>query len=201
MAAKGHAGSLQEFWTRFSPLGLGAPSSRRRMTPGLGPPCCLDRVAPSPRACSSLSRDELTAVTSHPHFAKYGTAKWPSPPTPTTATRSVERTPYCRMGVNTVAPAHISGPACSEVISSGSGKANCQLSTRTCVANPPWCPPTIVSRTFGQRCWSPPSHHSHAMHEPHIGPTPTRCPTRSRSTLAPTAATTPTASCPGTRGY
>ena len=43
-------------------------------------------------------------MTSHPHFARYCTARWPSPPTPTTATRSVGRTPYCRMGVNTVAP-------------------------------------------------------------------------------------------------
>lgn len=34
------------------------------------------------------------------------TARWPSPPTRTTATRSVGRTPYCTMGVNTVAPAH-----------------------------------------------------------------------------------------------
>ena len=53
------------------------------------PRVAMKCVAPSSRACSSLSRDELTAVTSHPHLARHRPAKCPRPPTPTTATRSV----------------------------------------------------------------------------------------------------------------
>ena len=67
------------------------------------------------------------------------------------------------MGLKTVMPPHIRGPADSGLIPSGIGIAQV-ASVRTRSANPP-CRPTIIPSVNSQRLCSPPTHHSQVIQE------------------------------------
>ncbi|MCY1365918.1 hypothetical protein D9M69_527920 [compost metagenome] len=68
-------------------------------------------VAPSARASSALLAEVVITVTSAPSATASLTAMCPRPPRPTTATFDPLPTPWRRSGVQTVMPAHSSGPA------------------------------------------------------------------------------------------
>ena len=75
--------------------------------------------APSWRASAFLLSVEEKTTTSQPILLANWIARWPSPPTPITPTRSVERMPKERRTWKTVAPPHINGAASSGAIVSG----------------------------------------------------------------------------------
>ncbi|MCY1367885.1 hypothetical protein D9M69_548370 [compost metagenome] len=67
-------------------------------------------LAPRARASSALAGDVVITVTSAPSATPSLTAMCPRPPRPTTARRVPWLTPWRRSGLQTVMPAHSSGP-------------------------------------------------------------------------------------------
>ncbi|WP_410645831.1 hypothetical protein [Amycolatopsis sp. lyj-346] len=79
----------------------------RRELPGVGRQQQLTRA----EASAALAADRLTTVVSAPRATAGLTARWPRPPSPTTATRVPGPVPSARSGSQTVMPAHSSGAA------------------------------------------------------------------------------------------
>lgn len=89
----------------------------------------ISPAAPSRRASFSLAALRLRTVTSAPSAAANFTARWPSPPSPATATRCPGPVPAARSGSQTLMPAHSSGVAAAG--SSASGRRNANVSRST----------------------------------------------------------------------
>ena len=128
------------------------------------------------------------------------TADSPTPPQPCTATHSPGRTrPTCTTARNAVAYRQPSAAAVARSSSSGTATRFTSAASRATnsASEPQWVNPGWVWRAH---TWCSPA--AHCAHRPQAltNGTVTRSPTRQRRTPAPTAATVPASSCPGTCG-
>src|ERR1035441_7579923 len=130
--------------------------------------------APSFRAKASLSLPRETATVRKHILALYCTAKWPTPPMPTTATTSPARAPLFRRELKVVIPAHMRGAASVEASSSGT-RARAEAGATMDWEQPPWYAiPAIWS--LEQLMKSPFRQFWQAPQWPPNQPTPTLCP-------------------------
>src|SRR5439155_8828111 len=124
----------------------------------------------------------------------------PSPPIPSTPTRSPDRAPLLRNALNVVIPAHINGAPSTELKSCGTD-ASAFAGATMYSAYPPSNEIPVVSNSTWQAKKSPRRHGSQCPQCEACHPTPTRCPDFQSGTSGPTASITPITSWPGILGY
>mmetsp|Transcript_3388 Transcript_3388/g.11239 ORF Transcript_3388/g.11239 Transcript_3388/m.11239 type:complete len:260 (-) Transcript_3388:212-991(-) len=145
----------------------------------------------APRRLPSLSARAPSSspprtVTWWPICEANWTARWPMPLRPMTPTLLLRLSLARVRWLHAMAPAPMSGAACSEGSASGTGKAH-RDRTRMRLARPPtWTGVSLITTA--------------PLASPICRPTPTRCPGRTEVTRLPAATTSPMISRPGTAG-
>src|SRR4051794_22169037 len=179
-----------------------APPPVTLRTTALGSPARASTTdsAPSRRASSSAAADTSTATTRAPRAAAIIVAASPTPPHPKIATHSPGATRPCAVTARyAVANRQPRPAAVTKSSASGSGTTlKSARGTATNSANEPQ--PVKPGWYWSSHPWGAPARQ--VAHRPHAqtNGTVTRSPTVTRRTDAPTSATTPANSCPGTCG-
>ena len=156
--------------------------------------------APSLVASGALSWPRAMATVLKPMRDANCTPRCPSPPRPSTATRSPPVAPLFRSALKVVTPAHISGPASTGERSSGIERDSAGGRDHVFGVSAVEAQAGDLLRRARQQLAAA-ARVAVSSRYPPCQPTPTRWPTFHQSTPAPTLSITPATSWPGTRGY